>query len=324
MQITLREQMVKIIKQILGRENIFGYETTLANQLFLLYCFCGKIYFTRKITNSFRFIWTLFNLSGVLVGYVIAGAFLLHDKEPDISMQLFMITMMMNSTQIAVFIPLLTFLNRDNIEQYIRDIDRILQNRSSHQEKLNLRKYVYGNILIELIGGIVFSTTCLWDVLIFYEEEKVKNYSYYLCPFPNTELTGTKTSFLINTALSIFILSSQACTAWSTVSTLLIWSVICNAQLKKARKTLDHRSDFLSSFIEKTYRVYGVSRYAEKTFEKITIEGIRDIQQITRLIESLRKFYQVLCSSAIPVAIIGAILQLHIIVSVSAHQAYIH
>lgn len=280
---TFFAQIRKIIKQFFGKENIFGYKTTLANQLFLLYCFCGKIYFTDKINHSFRIIWILHHLSGLLVGYVVAIAFLLNDKEPDILMQLFMINVMANSALMGFFIPFISFWYRDSIEQSIRDIDFIIL-RANANHKLDLWTYVLRNIVIVIISGIIFAYICVFDVIVFYDEEKVKNYTYYLFPFPNTEQVGTFRMFLVSTALSCIILSSQSLEALSALTFILIWNVVCHSQMKIIRQKLDHRSAVLSSNLEKNYRDRdGLSRGIKRAFRLSVVQGVRDFQRITRL-----------------------------------------
>lgn len=99
----------KIIKQLRGTLNIFGYRSTTANQLYLFYCIGGNIYFDKKIHPILKYSWGTVNLCGVLSSCTTGLACLLYDTTQDVRKLLDIALAIGMSTDLSVVFPAIVY-----------------------------------------------------------------------------------------------------------------------------------------------------------------------------------------------------------------------
>lgn len=346
--IILRE-FWKFIKQILGQENIFGYQTTAANQLYLLYCLSGKIYFTDKVHPSTKYFWLILNVSGLSIAYAIALAYFLYDTRQELIMRLTILYALGTSTNIVVVFPIISYRNRRGIEAAIRVLDEVLQHSESAstssnltEGKINLKTMLAYNCCVTLAMNCVYGVMPYLDVMIFYEEEKVKNAMYYTLPLPNIHECGSMSLFsasagLISSFYSVFALEWIA-----MINFILFWGVSCHNELINVYHRLGEQMELWSAKYEERYEY---STTLEAKFRSILKRNMDTFNQITRYqpqmsndcnncpinvsnlivfyfraIENYREFVELFCSMAIPVIYLIQVVQLYTVISVSSRS----
>ncbi|XP_065222142.1 uncharacterized protein LOC135846787 [Planococcus citri] len=312
----------RITKQIRGKENMFGYETTTANQLYLLYCICGKIYFTDKIHSQMKYFWFFLNLSGILVAYSIGLVCFFYDTKQDVRMQLEIMNAVGISTDLGIFFPVIVYYYREGIEAMISGIDQVLKSKpkslQQHEprDRINAKTMIVTNFSIVLAMDLIYLFICHLDLMFFYEESKVKNFMYYTLPLPNIDEHGSKKLLYANFLMFMFF-SPLFWFQWiAGVSMISLWGATCHNELIFVRDQFDHKMDILNDPISKKYN-QNLSGW-NRVYKKILVKDVHDFNRIAKVINHFRGFVELFCSISIPVDFLVQVAQLYVTISVDA------
>ena len=289
--ITLYRELKKFTKQIYGSENIFGYKSTEANQLFAFYCIFGKIYFTNKINPWVKYLWYLLNLSEISFFCIIGWVFFWYDTNNDLMLKL-NVANAIGANFVEIFgFPLIVYLYGNEIDTMIKLVDDILQTTTkadvSHrldQESPTIKK---GTIFASVLGPmilcfmVIYSFICYFDMILFYDAKKVKNYLYYAYPTPLMQDYGTLRYFFIANSISTFFLEIYMFQLMSSLAIALQWNRICCHELIRIKDDFDSATRRLTEHIEDdtgeiTWKQWNrdfqsITRRATERFQKITL-----------------------------------------------------
>lgn len=191
----------KIKRQLFRQENIFGYNTALANQLYAFYCILGtERYFTDQFhfsTKVFFFIW---HFAGLIIPFVIFYKYDLFFEKNDLILLLHVLFAIVSCFFYRAFVPLLLYWYGDDFKRIMKDADSKIWDERSILSKLknpiDIKSVAMKNVIFFCSFLSVFTLITTFDVLVFYDEKKVKDYSYYVFPLPNVEKNGNIWIFL--------------------------------------------------------------------------------------------------------------------------------
>ncbi|XP_065213052.1 uncharacterized protein LOC135840439 [Planococcus citri] len=284
--------MVKIFKQIRGRENLFGYESTLANQFYLTYCLISEIYQCREFHKHTKLIWFTCQFSILMICISSTLLYLLYgDKNDLMAMFYTAFIIMIGIFLLVVFGYISGFRYRNDLHIAIQTADYIVTKRISiniyriQNNAMDFGKLITNISLFSFITHTAFSLCCITNVIFFYEEEKVKDYTYYVCYLPKLDQYGSYTLFLIfnTTALTfgISIFISLTMIAFMFVFCTFIY----HDELQQIINDLNSLSSD-SSVIMKSYK------NIKPRFELVLVKCVRDIQDIIKMVKYFRRFYE--------------------------------
>lgn len=253
----LWKSLKKILNQIRGKENIFGYKSTAANQLYLLYCLNGKIYFTHKIHRQVKYLWLVPLTLEISICYFAVVTNLWYDSERDFMMMFDMMNLL-GVCNMAVFVfPLISYWFRDNIETMIEAVDEIIVMRSrsklaSYSEKtrsiMSLKKVFVFNVSI-FCASFMVTFLYLFDVVIFFEMRKIQSRFYYPLSIPLAKPFRSQDNFFIfNFCLSLVIVQIFG-RCFSTLFFMIYWSVTCHNELIHTTNEINTLSNHLNAYI---------------------------------------------------------------------------
>ncbi|XP_065224465.1 uncharacterized protein LOC135848481 [Planococcus citri] len=323
----LWEELKKIVRQLRGLQNIFGYKSTVANQIFLFYCFCGKIYFTDKIHPGVKYLWYILVLSELLISYALTLVYFLYDDEHDVMMMLSAANVV-STSNVAVFgFPLISYICGDHIEAIIDQVDDIFASEEnptgdSHSGVKQLRVLAdVKNVFWSLLGFfgvccVVYLFICFFDVVLFFKEEKVKNdYYYYMSPIPPMRKHGSFKLFFIFNGVSTFVFGMFLVKLISVFSVVLYWNTVCRNELICLRDEFHKKSRSLSECMEKGAWTGGTLKKWNRDFNAVIVRGVVKFQETVFLINYLKTFIEVIGSFVTPLAFFYGVAVLYICLS---------
>lgn len=279
----LWKELKKIARQAQAKENIFGYKTTEANQLFLLHCFTGKIIFTDKIHLQVKYLWYSMLTFQVTISYFVYNSHMWYGFENDFMMLFDLNNLVMVCNNMVFGLPLVSYWFRTNIESMIEGVDEIYASLSSPAEgkcknTLNVKKVLFLNVSY-FCGVWSLSLFYLFDMIFFFEEEKIDNRYYYPVSTPLVkQFRSTDNYFIFNVLMNI--LYTQTCLQCLVfMSFILYWGTTCSNALicaaNEINDAMNHtRSHFdLMSTNDETWN---------QDFTKLLIHHIKRFQKMTR------------------------------------------
>lgn len=192
--------LMKIIKQILGEENMFKYKSTEVNQLYLMYMGSCKIFTTEYLHWETKLFWATSNIMGMVIAYGASILCLLYGDRGDLLMLLYVGFVASILTYTAFIIPLSMRWYASKIEAMLDHLDEIVTRRNlilieQNRKPRYTNNLVTANISLSFYSYVVFNLICLLDIVFFYKPRKVKDYTFYLIPFPRLEEYGTREIF---------------------------------------------------------------------------------------------------------------------------------
>ncbi|XP_065204555.1 uncharacterized protein LOC135834564 [Planococcus citri] len=312
----------KVINQVFGKENMFGYETTLANQMYLLYCVLGNVYYTDKIHRKTKLVWFWIVYISWLPASVSILLYIVYGRQTgDLVLLIyigFLLVLMLMESIVKPAIALYWY--RNDIEQMISMADKILAKtpsttRTSTSDKYLDAKTITSSILVGLGTSIaVYVSVATIDVIFFYREEKVKNYMYYLVPLSGVEQFG---SFEFYIAYHLVLYG----TFWGLVIVVLMhrvisvpWAVICH---NEAQRIIDE----LNSLSEDTDINIDTFRSIEPKCRYVIKKCIHDIKNLNRFISTYRGFFETYASHTLPILLYIEVV--HALIAVSPDIPFI-
>lgn len=284
MKILCRELM-KLARQLRGSENIFGYKSTVANQIYLFYCFCGKIYFTDKIDKRIKYLWCGISSCQVLLSYVIGGTYLWSDDVSgnDMIMMFNVANVVGNLHAVEFVIPLISFLYRNSIEAMIDRVDDILTINGisdSNQEKVmvDARNNFLSFFGLWFIFITITLSICFFDVALLFEESKVENYLYYGLPvFLIRKYSSMGSFFIVNGILTISFAMAML-QGWMALGVSSYWSTVWYSELMVLRDELNSAMRNLNAYFGEDS---AISDDWNKAFERVLKRSIGKFRKIT-------------------------------------------
>ncbi|XP_065215928.1 odorant receptor 4-like [Planococcus citri] len=294
------KDIVKIVNQIRGKENIFGYKSTTANQFYLVYCFLGEIYFSPKYhkhTKLFCFLWQFL---GILIGIFQLISYLLYGDKKDVAGLLYTAFSFMIIFLVYIIVPYISVIRyRKNIHEVIQMADRLIMKRKSSIHKpsneLSLKKLLYYLSVFYGFTGLIFGLICNLNLVLFYEKEKVQNYSYYLVYVPKLDLYGSLPFFLIFNAIAgmaaIFVFTCALMMAFICI----FYTVIFHNEVQQIVADLNLMSS--NTLTMKTYK------HIESEFKNTIIKCAKNYQNAIKMVECFRGFYETLAALVLPAAL---------------------
>ncbi|XP_065203045.1 uncharacterized protein LOC135833258 isoform X4 [Planococcus citri] len=288
--------IVKIANQIRGIENIFGYESTIANQFYLVYCFLGEIYFSTKFHRHTKIIWFLWQILGLSGGIVQLVSYLL-DYKNDVLALIYTILVSTMAFLMCFLIPYISVIcYRGNLRDAIQTADCIVMNRKSANrepsDELNLGKWIKYTFLSTFLTLSAYCFICDFSVIFFYEEEKVKNYVYYLITAPKLEQYGSLPFFFIFSNATRLI-STFLFISWLMMLYMLVF---CTVVFYNEVQQIIDDLNLLSSNNMTTES----HKHMHNQFKNTIIKCTREYQTAIKMIECFRGFYETLAAFLLP------------------------
>lgn len=263
---------------------MFDYHTTPANQLYLLCCLFGNIYFTDKIHIHVKLIWYFMASCHVLLTYYVGLVFILYNKKKPIMMSLYVIGLQFMGNVVQIGLPLMCYYCRTNIRSMIRKVDKIYQDRSAGDvyktdASLDPKMVIIGNLSMYVACNFVRLFSCILDAIIFYDEAKLNNYLYYIYPLPKIiNVTSLAVFLFINACFNLIFMFAMM--QWlALLAFMLFWSTICYNQLILVSYKLDIETAYMTGYVEKTNQP---SKAWNRAFKRSLIQGVKKFQKIIR------------------------------------------
>ncbi|XP_065203046.1 uncharacterized protein LOC135833258 isoform X5 [Planococcus citri] len=292
--------IVKIVNQIRGKENIFGYKSTIANQFYLVYCFMGEIYFSTKFHRHTKFFMFSWQISGLLVAIFQQVSYIFYGDKKDFAALLYTTFITLTVFATHIIIPYFSVIRyRSDLQNAIQIADRIIMRKKSpiHKPKdeLNVGKLLKYTSAFHIFTGLIFCLICNLNIVLFYEEEKVQNHVYYLVYVPRLDLYGSLPFFLIfNTVVGFAAFAVYA--GWLMMIFILVF---CTVIFYNEMLRITENLNFLSSE-SMTIESY---KLIQPKFKDTIIKCTRDFQNAIKMIECFRGFYETLSALILPTAL---------------------
>ncbi|XP_065226785.1 uncharacterized protein LOC135850024 [Planococcus citri] len=310
----------KLINQALGKENMFGFKTTLANQMYLLFCLIGNVYFTEKIHRKTKLVWFCC-ANGVLlfVGFSFIFCLIFAKPMEDILLLVYMVyEVTYTSMEVIVKPAIAIFWYRDEIEQMISMADKILLKqqltKGSYENDLDVNKIMKYSSVVLVMSILLYNTITLTDLILFYEEEKVKNYMYYVTPLPGLTKFGSMTLYMAYTVLfSSFSFGGFILIILHRVFAIP-WAVICHNETQRIIKELNSVSEDVDINIDTFKRI-------EPKFRYVMRKCIRDINDLNRFVTSFRGFFETIASFVLPITLYVSVT--HVLMAISPGLSFV-
>ncbi|XP_065204556.1 uncharacterized protein LOC135834566 [Planococcus citri] len=290
----------KMINQVFGKENMFGFETTLANQMYLLYCVIGNVYYTDKIHRKTKLVWFWIAYTVWLPIFISILLYIVYGRLiGDVMLLIYMGFAIIFALMETIVKPAIAvYWYRNNIEQMISMADKILTKTPSTKrssDKYMDPKKITSTILVELgITIVLYGSIPILDVIIFYRVEKVENYMYYMLPLSGLEQFASFKFYMIYH----IILYGMTCGLLIIFSVHRVfsvpWVVICH---NEAQRIIDE----LNSLSEDTDINIDTFRSMEPKCRYVLKKCIHDIRNLNRFISTYRGFFETIASLTLPI-----------------------
>ncbi|XP_065203008.1 odorant receptor Or2-like [Planococcus citri] len=291
--------LVKIMNQIRGKENIFGYKSTIANQFYLAYCFMGGIYVSKKFHRHTKLVWFSWTLSMVLLCLFQFVSYFLYGDKKDIAALLYAVFVFVVTFFACFLVPYISVFHFDkNLHDVIQIADYIIIKHNIHKKSTELlKKLLLYIILYECLTAFIYYSSCFLSVIFFYEEEKVKNHNYYFVYAPKLDQYGSPQLFVIyNTIAALCSLSIGV--SYPMISFMLIF---CTVIFQNGMQQIIIDLNSLDSNNVMTVETYNI---VEPKFKSAIMKCIRDFQVACKMIECFKGFYEKLAAIMLPTVLL--------------------
>lgn len=273
----------KIINQALGRENMFGFQTTLANQLYFLFCGWGNAYYTDRISQTSKYLWFILAYGNTLtiiftvISYIIYGI-----RSRDILLLIYTGFVVIVVSLYGFFTPALAmFQYKQDIEETILMADKMLttiisSDKSDPAMESDIMKWLR-NVMIGLYAPLLpYTFTAILDIVFFYENEKIKDYTYYLLPLSGLEHYGSLEFYIIFNAFTVFVVIPFFLIFFIYSLFSLLWVAIC---CEEAKRIIGELNSLTSMEPDTNIEYY---KSMEPRFKETLRRVIRDINNLTQ------------------------------------------
>ncbi|XP_065214001.1 uncharacterized protein LOC135841118 [Planococcus citri] len=286
----------KIVLQIFGIENMFGFETTLANQLYLFYCMSGNMYYTDKIHRKTKFVWfcsiysVFIQIAFSILSYLIYGR-----QTGDLLLLVYTGFMSMLAVIALLVKPAIMFAYRNEIERMILMAD-LMQKKKKSQSKgeFDAKQILMTGLTAYFIPIIPYFLITALDIVLFYEGEKIYNYVYYLVPLSGLEHYGSPELYSFVTIVSVGQGISCELVFIGEFLLPLPWIVVCH---NEAQRIIDELNS-LGTDVDINIDNY---ESMEPKFKNVLEKCIQDINDLRRLISIFRGYVEATAGITLPV-----------------------
>lgn len=256
---------------------MFGYRNTTTNQLFLFYCFCGKIFFTDKIHKPVKYFWIVLHSIGMLLGNVLGIMYVCQDMEKNLWTHLNVLNFVAISLFLGLYIPIGLYYYAEDVEKTIDMIDTLITSEALDKDDIDVMKIIVPKNIFPFICGIIYMSASIVDAMVFYEEEKLKNYMYYTYPFPALEDNGNISFFLASNIICNLIFGFLLFEWIAAVAFILVWRACCFNGLISISNRIRSRTKFIENEMLKLG-----SSGIDAVFKESIINGTKAFKRITR------------------------------------------
>ncbi|XP_065223445.1 uncharacterized protein LOC135847705 [Planococcus citri] len=281
----LWQELKKIVRQSLGTENMFGYRSTVANQLYLLYCFSGHIYFTDKVDKRVKYFWYSLVSSQLILSWVLGWSYLWYDDKNDLVLMLNMATSIGCVHMEMLGFPFILHLFGDRIEAMIECVDRLMNIKLQTTVLNDVKKYFSFFFIPLFVCTLVFLSASFLDVILFFEQDKVSNYVYYAFPPPLVQKYSSFASFMMATCVTDILFVVEILEVSLVLALMLYWSIICCGQMISIKDGLESRTRDLNLYSDAELALLPEWR---RIIECTLKRAIREFQIATRLMKYMR------------------------------------
>ncbi|XP_065218899.1 uncharacterized protein LOC135844595 [Planococcus citri] len=286
----------KIVLQAFGKENMFGFETTLANQLYLIYCMMGNIYYTDKIHKKTKVFWFCSTYSVFIQIVVSIISYLIYGRQTgDLVLLIYTGFATIFAVNELIVKPAIVFLYRNEIERMILAADRILMKKTSKFEnEIEVKHTVINALMAYLIPLIPYVLITVLDMALFYEEEKVHNYKYYVIPFSGLEHHGSLGLYSLITIMTVWqgFFFFIVCSANRILT--IPWIVVCHNETQHIINELNTLSKDVDINIDNY-------KSMEPKFKNVLKNCIQDTNNLRRFISIFRGYLEATAGIILPV-----------------------
>lgn len=275
----------KILNQVLGRENMFDFETTLANQLYIVQCGWGNVYYTDKICRKTKCLWFCWLYSSCLfvVGPVIL--YLIYGRQTGDTL------LLIYTGFISVIVPLYLFVKaalamfryRKDIEETILMADKILMKKVSLQmdessNKSDMKRWPKKVAIGLYVSFLPYTFITILDMVLFYEDEKVKDFSYYPIPLSGLEHYASLRFYVFFNVVANCLAMPFFLIFYSYAIFYMFWVSICFNETRRIIRELNSLSMDMDKMNIESFKSI------ETKFRYILRRSIRDIDDLTRYV----------------------------------------
>ncbi|XP_065207317.1 uncharacterized protein LOC135836420 isoform X1 [Planococcus citri] len=315
----LWKELKKIIRQVRGKENMFGYKTTTANQLYLLYCFTGEIYSSDKIHRQVKYFWFIPLTFEISVCYFAVITNLWYGTKKDLMMMFDTMNLLGVCNMSVCILPLISYWFCEDIKAMIAGVDEICALRSiSHEYNkkrkkgiINVKKIILTNAGIFFFSFLV-TFVYLFEAWMFFDEWKMNSRFYYTLSVPLAERYRNQTNFFLFNGLTSLVIVQLFCRCFSTLAFMLYWSMTCHNELVRAADEMNIILNNLNACIDEEDNPTEVWN---RRLIQVLIRYVQRLQKISTIIDHFRGFYQVICSITVPTSFFVVVAQLHVAVT---------
>ncbi|XP_065207316.1 uncharacterized protein LOC135836418 [Planococcus citri] len=314
----LWKELKKIIRQVRGKENMFGYKTTTANQLYLLYCFTGEIYSSDKIHRQVKYFWFIPLTFEISVCYFAVITNLWYGTKKDLMMMFDMMNLLGVCNMSVFILPLISYWFCEDIKAMIAGVDeicalRVRPNSHEYNKKrkkgiINVKKIILANASI-FFTSFVASFMHLLEAWMFFDECKMDNRFYYTLSVPLAERYRNQANFFLFNGLTNLVMVQLFCRCFSTFSFMLYWSMTCHNEFIRAADEMNIVLNNSNACVDQEDNPKEVWN---RRLLQLLILYVQRLQKITRIIDHFRGFHQVICSIMIPTSFFVVVAQLHV------------
>ncbi|XP_065209425.1 uncharacterized protein LOC135837910 [Planococcus citri] len=292
----------KVINQVFGTENMFGFETTLANQMYLSYCIIGNVYYTDKIHRKTKLVWLWMVYIVWLPAFVSFVLYIVYGRQTgDLVLLIYMGFLLVIAVMETLVKPAIAvYWYGNDIEQMISMADKMLTKtpsttRTSTSDKYLDAKKITKIITLELgIAIVLYAVVPILDVIIFYREEKVENYMYYQLPLSGLEQFASF-EFYIGYHLILYCMMCGLIIIYMGHRVISVpWAVICHNEAQRIINELNSLSEDTDINID-TYKSI------EPKFRYVIKKCIHDIRNLNRFVSTYRGFFETIASLTLPI-----------------------
>ena len=315
----------KVKRQLFCQENIFGYKTTSANQLYAFYCILS---FERYLTNEFHMYTKIFfifwHIVGLLIPVFMLSTYILFYEKNDLILLLYILFPIGSFAFMRMFVPFWLYWYANDFKRIINEVDENFRDEREDLSKLSntidMKSTAVNNIVFLSIFEIAFASITSLDVLFFYDEKKLKDYSYYVFTLPKIDRYGNLWIFLSANGCAFISIVSFIFELFALFGILTMFMAICHNEVILICHLMKQTSTFVENTTHRKHISICQSKIEQKAVEclrKTLITGVVSYQKVIRIVTCFKRFYTTLTLIALPTIYIFLVCNVYAILTVS-------
>lgn len=162
-----------------GDTHAFGYQKPVVNQLFMIYCFLGGMYFENRVPWKIRYFWVWLN-SALIAAITVSNIHALKTGNFEFGILLSLILSNCMSISAAFGVPLIMYYFRKPIHFFLAVIDSHINTDGEVMKPPNYSSGKFNVVLwaVTAVGVViifVYAGCAPLDLALFYDEKKLQN-----------------------------------------------------------------------------------------------------------------------------------------------------